>query len=336
MRTSAAGRKAIAAHEGNKLTAYLDSVGVLTIGVGHTTAAGPPEVKKGMKITDAQSDEILTRDLAAVEADINRLVKVPVNQSQFDALVSLVFNIGGTAFRKSTLLKKLNAGDTAGAAEQFLVLNKGTVNGKKVAIKGLTTRRQNERKQFLSGDTQAAQAPAAGVTPATVVDPAGRTDAITVRIVQETLRDKGYTEVGVPDGKIGKLTKTAILAAKNENDITPINDVIDDAFLIALPGIPARNLPRDDAKPATVRQNAPEVRTNWLMKILGGLGLGTVGVGGVGDKVLGAITPWKDTFSDIPGWVWIGAALLVFGAVAFAGWYGERKGIAAYQEGARR
>jgi GH24 family phage-related lysozyme (muramidase) len=51
MRTSAAGRKAVAQREGNELTAYLDSVGILTIGVGHTTAAGPPKVRKGMKIT---------------------------------------------------------------------------------------------------------------------------------------------------------------------------------------------------------------------------------------------------------------------------------------------
>lgn len=150
MRTSAAGRKAIAQREGNKLTAYLDSVGVWTIGVGHTTAAGPPTVTKGLTITADQSDEILSRDLAGVEADINRLVKVPLTQSQFDALVSLVFNIGAGAFGKSTLLKKLNAKDYAGAAEQFLVWNKGTVGGQRVAIGGLTTRRKAERVQFLS------------------------------------------------------------------------------------------------------------------------------------------------------------------------------------------
>jgi lysozyme len=151
IRTSAAGRKAIAVREGNILTAYLDSVGVLTIGVGHTTAAGPPVVKKGMKITAAESDEILTRDLNGVEADIVRLVKVPLNQNQFDALVSLVFNIGGGAFGGSTLLKKLNARDYSGAADQFLLWDKGTIGGKKVPLKGLTTRRQAERKQFLSG-----------------------------------------------------------------------------------------------------------------------------------------------------------------------------------------
>jgi len=64
MRTSVAGRAAIKRREGEKLSAYKDSVGIWTIGVGHTSAAGAPEVKAGMKITAAQSDEILARDLA--------------------------------------------------------------------------------------------------------------------------------------------------------------------------------------------------------------------------------------------------------------------------------
>lgn len=159
MRTSAAGRNAIAQREGNKLKAYLDSVGIWTIGVGHTSAAGPPAVTKGMTITTSQSDEILTRDLAGVEADITRLVKAPLNQNQFDALVSLVFNIGAGAFGKSTLLKKLNAKDYAGAADQFLVWNKGTINGQKIAITGLTNRRKAERAQFLSTVVVADTAP---------------------------------------------------------------------------------------------------------------------------------------------------------------------------------
>ncbi|MCR6502611.1 lysozyme [Shinella sp. CPCC 101442] len=144
--TSAAGRKAITQREGNVLTAYQDSVGVWTIGVGHTSAAGAPAVAKGMKITAAESDEILSRDLKTFEAGVRAAVKVPVNQNEFDALVSLAFNIGVGAFSKSTLVKKLNAGDRAGAADQFLVWNKA---GGKV-LQGLTARRQAERKQFLS------------------------------------------------------------------------------------------------------------------------------------------------------------------------------------------
>jgi lysozyme len=146
MITSPAGRKAITEREGNKLTAYQDGGGVWTIGVGHTSAAGEPTVTKGMKITAAQSDEILSRDLKDVEKAVLKGLKVPVTQNQFDALVSLAFNIGNTAFAKSTLLKKLNAGDRAGAADQFLVWNKD--NGK--VVQGLVNRRRSERLQFLS------------------------------------------------------------------------------------------------------------------------------------------------------------------------------------------
>jgi len=146
MKTSPSGRAAIARREGNKLKAYKDSVGVLTIGVGHTSAAGPPKVVSGMTITAQESDEILSRDLALFEKAVSSAVKVLLKQSEFDALVSLAFNIGAGAFSKSTLVRKLNAGDRAGAADQFLVWNKA---GGKV-LKGLASRRADERKQFLS------------------------------------------------------------------------------------------------------------------------------------------------------------------------------------------
>jgi len=171
MRTSTAGRAAIKRREGERLSAYKDSVGIWTIGVGHTSAAGAPEVKPGMKITAAQSDEILARDLADVEDDVNKAVTVPLNQNQFDALVSLAFNIGSGSFRSSTLVKKLNASDFASAADQFLVWNKGTINGKKVAIDGLTIRRKDERAQFLSTTIEDAPAPAPIPKPVATIEP---------------------------------------------------------------------------------------------------------------------------------------------------------------------
>lgn len=146
MVTSPAGRKAITQREGNELTAYRDSVGILTIGVGHTSAAGLPTVKAGMKITAAESDEILSHDLKTFEKGVRDAVKVSLGQNEFDALVSLAFNIGVGAFSGSTLVKKLNAGDRAGAAAQFGVWVKA--GGR--TIKGLVTRREAERKQFLS------------------------------------------------------------------------------------------------------------------------------------------------------------------------------------------
>lgn len=144
MKTSPEGRKKIKEHEGEVLTAYQDQVGVWTIGVGHTASAGLPAPVKGMKITKEESDEILSRDLALFEKVVNDVVKVSLNQNQFDALVSLTLNIGGGAFSKSTLVRKLNAGDYQGAAEQFLVWNKagGKVN------KGLVNRRAKEKALF--------------------------------------------------------------------------------------------------------------------------------------------------------------------------------------------
>jgi GH24 family phage-related lysozyme (muramidase) len=148
MTTSPAGRKAITAHEGNVLTAYPDPATggePWTIGVGHTSAAGLPKVVKGMKITAAESDEILSRDLKTFEAGVLSAVKVPLSQNEFDALVSLAFNIGVRAFSNSTLVKKLNAGDRKGAADQFLAWNKAA--GK--VMQGLITRRLSERALFL-------------------------------------------------------------------------------------------------------------------------------------------------------------------------------------------
>lgn len=130
--------------EGEKLTAYLDSVGVWTIGVGHTKG-----VKRGQRITSAESRELFEADIAEFEEAVNDLVKIPLTQNEFDALVSFTFNLGKGALKKSTLLKKLNKGDKESAANEFLKWNKGRINGKLIAIKGLTIRRTLERKLFL-------------------------------------------------------------------------------------------------------------------------------------------------------------------------------------------
>ena len=135
----------IRGHEGLRLVAYLDSVGVWTIGYGDTG----PDVVKGLTITKVQAEERLRKRLREFEGYVNRAVKVKLTQNQFDALVSLVYNIGPTNFNASTLLRKLNASDYVGAADQFLVWNKGRVDGKLVVINGLTNRRHEERELFL-------------------------------------------------------------------------------------------------------------------------------------------------------------------------------------------
>lgn len=144
MKTSEWGIDLIKQHEGLRLNAYPDPAHgwkVATIGYGHTSAAGPPKVEQGMKITEVGAVEILRQDLAKFEKYVTDAVKVPLTQAQFDALVSFTFNLGPGNLRSSTLLKKLNAGDRAGAADEFL---KWTKAGGKT-LPGLVKRREAER-----------------------------------------------------------------------------------------------------------------------------------------------------------------------------------------------
>ena len=147
MRTSPAGRAFIGRHEGLRLSAYRDAAGIWTIGYGHTAAAGPPVPVAAMTITAAEADAILGRDLARFEAAVARLVTVALSQGEFDALVSFAFNVGEGALGRSTLLKKLNAGDRSGAAAEFGRWNKA--GGRVLA--GLTRRRAEERAMFSGG-----------------------------------------------------------------------------------------------------------------------------------------------------------------------------------------
>ncbi|MCH7392413.1 lysozyme [Acinetobacter dispersus] len=145
MITSQVGIDLISSFEDTVLQSYDDGVGVWTIGKGTTIYPNGVKVKRGDSCTLDQANEYFAHDLKRFEASVNNLVKVPLSQNQFDALVSLTYNIGQTAFSKSTLLKKLNAKDYAGAADQFAVWNKG---GGKV-LKGLVRRRAGERALFV-------------------------------------------------------------------------------------------------------------------------------------------------------------------------------------------
>ena len=144
MKTSQRGLDLIKEFEGLYLQAYRCPAGVLTIGYGHTSVAGEPKVVAGMKITKQEAEDILRRDLAAVEADVGRLVKVPLTQNQFDALVSFQFNTGGLG--RSSALKRLNAGNYADVPAALLLWNKAA--GKVLA--GLTRRRKAEAALFAS------------------------------------------------------------------------------------------------------------------------------------------------------------------------------------------
>ena len=136
-------KQVIKDHEGLRLTAYQDGGGVWTIGYGHTGS----DVREGLTIPLSEAERLLTRDLRTAEWHVTRLVKVKLTQNQFDALVSFVYNVGGDAFEKSTMLRLLNAGEYEGAANQFLRWNKD--NGK--VVQGLINRRIKERDLFLKG-----------------------------------------------------------------------------------------------------------------------------------------------------------------------------------------
>lgn len=140
MKISEKGLGLIRSFEGLELKSYKDSIGILTIGYGSTGS----HVKSGMVITKEEAEDLLKQDVSRFESGVNNLVKVPLTQNQFDALVSFSFNLGLGNLKSSTLLKKLNISDYSGAANEFLRWNRA---GGKV-LNGLTRRRQAEKDMF--------------------------------------------------------------------------------------------------------------------------------------------------------------------------------------------
>lgn len=134
------GKDLIQSFEQCKLSAYQDQRGIWTIGWGHTLG-----VVAYLTCSSKEADEWFDQDMLNAENGVNNTVKVPLDQNQFDALVSFTFNVGVGSEAHSTLLKLLNNGDLSGAAKQFLVWNH--VNG--VTNVGLTRRRKAEQALFM-------------------------------------------------------------------------------------------------------------------------------------------------------------------------------------------
>lgn len=130
----------ITKEEGSRNKAYKDSKGLWTIGVGHLIKADEQHLIT-TTLTDAQVEELLRNDLKWCSAAVENSVKVPLTQKQFDALYSLCFNIGETNFKKSTVVRRLNAGDYKGAADAIEMWNKPAV---------LINRRKREKALFLA------------------------------------------------------------------------------------------------------------------------------------------------------------------------------------------
>ncbi|MCJ8323045.1 MAG: lysozyme [Rhizobiales bacterium] len=158
MQISIKGLNLIKKFEGLQLNAYKCPAGIWTIGYGHTH-----QVKKGDALSEAMATEYLVKDIRHAQSAAKQYVLVALTQWQFDALVSLIFNIGVGHFKSSTLLKMLNQNNFASASGQFARWNKAKVGGKLVPLKGLTRRRNAEADLFenqqITGNVQAVAAP---------------------------------------------------------------------------------------------------------------------------------------------------------------------------------
>lgn len=158
MKISAAGRTWIAKWESTILYAYDDfneqrvplgghARGTLTIGTGHTSAAGPPHVSPGMVITPFEADRIFAADLGPVEHEVARLIRPQLDQAQFDAVAGFEYNTGWLAHPHCSLTNALNAGKMGLAAEDFALYNKS----KGRVMRGLVRRRHAEMVLFTTG-----------------------------------------------------------------------------------------------------------------------------------------------------------------------------------------
>jgi lysozyme len=140
LKYSDAGMALTKGFEGLRLAAYQDVAGVWTVGFGHTG----PGIVAGMTISEAYAELLLVADLASAVACVNRAIKVEISQNQFDAMVDFCFNVGRGNFLPSTLLRKVNLEDFAGAAVQFGLW----VHAGGEVVPGLVRRRKAEAALF--------------------------------------------------------------------------------------------------------------------------------------------------------------------------------------------
>jgi lysozyme len=144
MRINDAGLAIIKESEGLRLEAYSDGTRWF-IGYGHSG----PDVRAGMRITEAQAGALLREDVRGCERAVADVVKVKLNSNEFSALVSLCYNLGARKFAETNVVKKLNAGDRKGAADAFLENTRARIDGELKTLPHLVTRREKERALFL-------------------------------------------------------------------------------------------------------------------------------------------------------------------------------------------
>ena len=221
MRLNIAGLSLIKAFEGLELSAYKDPIGILTIGYGHTG----PKVQPGMSISASDAEALLHNDVSRFEDAVASLVKVPINENEFSALVSLAFNIGVERFKESTTLRRLNKGDRLGAAEALEWFNKGRINGRLTTLPGLTRRRAAERALFLMTPPDIQPAPPsqlpitenAGIPPSTEQSPRRERLADS-----RTMQGAGVAGAGgVATSTAGAIEKAAESARDSNESLSP-------------------------------------------------------------------------------------------------------------------
>jgi len=160
MRISAAGLELIKTFEGLREAAVRLPDGRWTIGYGHVRTA-----REGLTITGNDAQDLLVHDLRSIESAVSTLIYAPLLQTQFDALVSLAFNISLGQFRESEIVRHLNAGDYLAAASGFDLWRKARLNGRVMVVDALVRRRAAEKSMFLQHPSGPSPAPTPMVTP---------------------------------------------------------------------------------------------------------------------------------------------------------------------------
>jgi lysozyme len=188
--------------EGCKLKAYKDPIGIWTIGYGHTSAAGEPIVKEGLTITQAEAEEILRRDLGRYEVPVAALVKVELEQHQFDVLVDFAYNAGVGNLKSSTLLKKVNAEDFDAVPKELMKWTKAA--GKE--LPGLVRRRQAESAWWSAHHEQPVAQPEQRVEP----------DPVPVKSIVESKQANSAIAIGAL-GSVGA-AKEVLAQAQDASD----------------------------------------------------------------------------------------------------------------------
>ena len=207
MKTSKNGLEFISKWEGCILKPYKDIAGLRTIGIGHLIKPGE-NFPDGIEITKEKALELLEEDVKICEDSIKKNIKVPLNQNQFDALVSFGFNCGTGVYKTSSACSALNEGKYEEVPERLLFWNKVTIDGKRVVSKGLHNRRISEGQLF-SGVVSKEQ------NSTTTLD----WNVDLIKEVQGYLKNLGLYKLSI-DGIFGKGTKTGLENFSKQNNIS--------------------------------------------------------------------------------------------------------------------